>query len=231
MESLLQDIELIPRGKSVPETVLSHLPVRGVPLQHSHSYQPGMQSIASRGKKETSHLAPDKTKPSPSPAGKMQSTGTQNAILLKGRKIHLPGSSKILGGKLTWPHNTSHVRKVAKDAARKMSASDASRIPGHSGVATLYKSQVPPCGILTPPWSSTPRLLPLLDPGFKPEPSGDPAKALGGTDHSKPLQQRGDVGGMWSCQGPKTAPQLAECAPTHGPAPPFNPLGPQLAPK
>ncbi|KAG0726892.1 hypothetical protein GWK47_035680 [Chionoecetes opilio] len=52
----------------------------------------------------------------------------QNAILLEGRKKHLQESVNILGVEFDSGFTyTSHVRKVAKDAAWKLAASDASR--------------------------------------------------------------------------------------------------------
>ncbi|KAG0713150.1 hypothetical protein GWK47_001926 [Chionoecetes opilio] len=95
---------------------------------------------------DKSPLQQTRPKPSSSPAGKNAvKNGTNKAILLEGRKIHLQESVNILGVEfdsgLTY---TSHVKKVAKDATRKLSCIprvahllDASGVSAHS---TSHKS-------------------------------------------------------------------------------------------
>ncbi|KAG0718254.1 hypothetical protein GWK47_052787 [Chionoecetes opilio] len=120
--------------------------------------------IASWGKRWQVTLAPDKIQAILISRRQDAVNWDQHAILLEGRKIHLQESVNILGVEfdsgLTY---TSHVRKVAKDAAWKLSCI---RLVAHlldaQGFGTLYKSQVrylmeyspshgPPAPVIPPP--------------------------------------------------------------------------------
>ncbi|KAG0720009.1 hypothetical protein GWK47_007011 [Chionoecetes opilio] len=124
-----------------------------------------LQSIASWDKRWQVTFAPDKTQAVLISRRQDTVNWDQHSIILEGRRIHLQESVSILGVKfdhgLTY---TSHVRKVAKDAAWKLSCiRRVAYLLDAQGVGTLYKLQVTlslPDGILAPRMVLLPPIIP-----------------------------------------------------------------------
>ncbi|KAG0710961.1 hypothetical protein GWK47_021687 [Chionoecetes opilio] len=136
-----------------------------------------LQSIASWGKRWQATFAPDNTQAVLISRRQDADNWDQHAILLEGRRIHLQESVSILGVEFDFGLTyTSHVRKIAKDAAWKLSCTQGvAHLLDAQGVSTLYKSQV--CSLMEYApfaWSSCPRHTSASLTGFKPEPSGWP---------------------------------------------------------
>ena len=126
-----------------------------------------LQSIASWGMRWQVTFAPEKTQAVLISRRQNDADRDQLAIHLEGRRIHLQESVNILGvefdSSLTY---TSHVRKVAKNAAWKLSCiRRIAHLLDAQGVDTLYKSQVRSLMEYSPlAWSSCPpSYLCLLD--------------------------------------------------------------------
>jgi len=160
-----------------------------------------LQSIASWAKRWQVTFAPEKTQAALISRRQDDVDRDQLTIHLEGRKIHLQESVNILGVEfdsgLTY---TSHVRKVAKNAAWKLNCiRRVAHLLDAQGVDTLYKSQVRSLMEYSPlAWSSCPpSYLGLLDRvqaraqrlSRMRTPEGD-VRSL------QPLQQRRDVAGM-----------------------------------
>ncbi|KAG0715627.1 hypothetical protein GWK47_001249 [Chionoecetes opilio] len=174
----------------------------------------------------------DPSRPHP-PAGKKDAVNwDQHAILLEGRKKTPPGVGWSFDSGLT---DTSHVRKVAKNAAWKLELHPTRLRTSWTGSGSrhIYKSQVRSLMEYSPlAWSSYPpsyrclldrvqaraqRLARLKAPE-------DAAQII------QPLQQRRDVAGMWGHvqKGHRMQLlQLAELRLNPGPGPPIYPCGPQ----
>ncbi|KAG0721322.1 hypothetical protein GWK47_006441 [Chionoecetes opilio] len=125
--------------------------------------QQALQSIASWGKRWQVTFASDKTQAVLISRRQDAVNWDQHAILLEGRKIHLQESVNILGVEfdsgLTY---TSHVRKVAKDAAWKLSCiRRVAHLLDAQGVGTLQVTSPLPDGILAPRMVL---LLPVIPP-------------------------------------------------------------------
>ncbi|KAG0728601.1 hypothetical protein GWK47_032143 [Chionoecetes opilio] len=107
-----------------------------------------------------SPLHQTRLKPSSSPAGKMQSTGTNTPFSWKAEKYTSRRSVNILGVEfdsgLTY---TSTSRRSPRDAAWKLSCiRRVAHLLDAQGVGTLYKSQVRSLMEYSPlAWSSAPR--------------------------------------------------------------------------
>lgn len=160
-----------------------------------------LQSITSWGKRWQVTFAPEKTQAVLISRRHDAVNWNQQHILLEGRRVQLQESVSILGvefdSRLTF---TRHVRKVAKDAAWKLSCiRRLAHLLDAQGIETLYKSQVRSLMEYSPlAWSSCPpSYLGLLD---RIQARAQRLAQLKTPDDAalilQPLQQRRDVAGM-----------------------------------
>ena len=160
-----------------------------------------LQSISSWGRRWQVTFAPEKTQAMLISRRQDVANREQLHIQMEGRRIHLQESVSILGVEfdsgLTF---TSHVRKVAKNAAWKLSCvRRISHLLDSKGVVTLYNSQVRSLMEYSPlAWSSCPQsYLGLLDRVQARAQRLARLKAPAGAAYNcQPLQQRRDVAGL-----------------------------------